>query len=220
MEEKMKEQIDELLEVIWTLREEGKSNAEQVIAAAREKDVEKVLIEMEKQGLISIYENRISLNKKGEKKAGEIIRRHRLAERLLSEVFEIEEEHFESQACKFEHMLSPEVTDSVCAFLGHPPLCPHGKPIPGGECCTKFKREVKPLVTPLRDLEPGEEGRIVFIVPKEHTRLDRLSSLGVIPGSTIKLHQKRPSFVIKIGETELAIDEEIAREIYVRKVTK
>ncbi|MBI5253838.1 MAG: metal-dependent transcriptional regulator [Euryarchaeota archaeon] len=220
MEEKMKEQIDELLEVIWTLREEGKSNVEQILAAAREKDAEKVLAEMEKQGLISTYENRISLNKEGDKKAGEIIRRHRLAERLLSGVFEIEEEHFEPQACKFEHLLSSEVTDSVCAFLGHPPLCPHGKLIPRGECCTKFKRDIKPLVMPLMELEPGEGGRIVFIVPKEHTRLDRLSSLGVIPGSTIKLHQKRPSFVIKIGETELAIDEEIAREIYVRKVTK
>jgi DtxR family Mn-dependent transcriptional regulator len=73
---------------------------------------------------------------------------------------------------------------------------------------------------PLRDLEPGDEGRITFIAPKEHARLDRLSSLGVIPGSTIKLHQKRPSFVIRIGETDLAIDEEIAKEIYVRKKIK
>lgn len=209
--------IDELLELIWTLRETGRDGLGQVLENTREEDAENTLREMEQRKLVQIKNNEIVLTKEGEAWARKIVRRHRLAERLLFEVFALEEKHIHREACKFEHILSPEVTDSVCAFLGHPPLCPHGNPIPRGECCVKFKKEVKPLVTPLRDLEPGEEGKIVFIVPKEHTRLDRLSSLGVIPGSTIKLHQKRPSFVIKIGETELAIDEEIAKEIYVRR---
>jgi DtxR family Mn-dependent transcriptional regulator len=212
--------IDELLELIWTLRETGRDELRQVLENAREEDAESTLGEMERRTLVQIKGNEITLTREGETWAREIIRRHRLAERLLSEVFELEEKHIHPEACKFEHILSPEVTDSVCAFLGHPPLCPHGNPIPRGECCVKFKTEAKPLVMPLRDLEPGDAGRIVFIVPKEHTRLDRLGSLGVIPGSTIKLHQKRPSFVIKIGETELAIDEEIAREIYVKKRMK
>lgn len=211
---------DELLELIWTLRETGRDNRRQVLADTDEKNAEKILGEMEKLGLISVRGDKIILMKEGEALAEKIIRRHRLAEGLLSEVFELEEKHIHPEACKFEHILSPEVTDSVCTFLGHPPLCPHGNPIPRGECCIKLRREVKPLVMPLRELEPGEEGRIVFIAPKEHTRLDRLSSLGVIPGSILKLHQKRPSFVIKIGETELAIDEEIAREIYVKKRVK
>jgi DtxR family Mn-dependent transcriptional regulator len=64
----------------------------------------------------------------------------------------------------------------------------------------------------------GKTARIVFMAPKSHERLDRLSSLGVIPGKTIRLHQKHPSFVIQIGETELALDTEIVREIYVRGV--
>jgi DtxR family Mn-dependent transcriptional regulator len=46
----------------------------------------------------------------------------------------------EEQACYFEHILSPAVTDSICAFLGHPRLCPHGRPIPRGACCSAAPR--------------------------------------------------------------------------------
>jgi DtxR family Mn-dependent transcriptional regulator len=67
-----------------------------------------------------------------------VIRRHRLAERLFIDVLSIRDEHeVEESACKFEHILSPEVTDSMCALLGHPTECPHGSPIPPGECCPK-----------------------------------------------------------------------------------
>ena len=77
--------------------------------------------------------------------------------------------------------------------------------------------DVKPFVQPLKDLEIGQRGRIVFIIPSSHSRLVRLGSLGIVPGSIIRLHQKRPSFVIEIGETTLAIDNDITKEIYVKK---
>jgi DtxR family Mn-dependent transcriptional regulator len=128
------------------------------------------------------------------------------------------EEEVEEEACKLEHILSPGVTESVCTFLGHPPTCIHGKPIPRGECCTKFKKEMNPLVIPLEELGLGEEGRIVFIAPKSHQRLDRLSTLGIVPGSVLRMHQKNPSYVLQIGETTLALDRDIVRNIYVKKV--
>ena len=121
------------------------------------------------------------------------------------------EEEVEEEACKLEHILSPGVTESVCTFLGHPPTCIHGKPIPRGECCSKFKKEMKPLVIPLEELGLGEEGRIVFIAPKSHQRLDRLSTLGIVPGSILRMHQKNPSHVLQIGETTLALDKEIVK---------
>jgi len=76
---------------------------------------------------------------------------------------------------------------------------------------------VSPLVQPLKDIEVGQKGRIVFILPRSHSRLDRLASLGIVPGSVIRLHQKQPSFVIEIGETTLAIDSDITKEIYVKR---
>jgi DtxR family Mn-dependent transcriptional regulator len=158
------------------------------------------------------------LKERGEEKAREIVRRHRLTERLLSEIFELSEEEVEEEACKLEHILSSSVTESVCTFLGHPPTCIHGKPIPRGECCAKFNKEMKPLVIPLEELGLSEEGRIVFIAPRSHRRLDRLSTLGIVPGSVVRMHQKNPSYVLQLGETTLALDRDIVKDIYVKKV--
>jgi len=173
---------------------------------------------MNRDGLFEMEDNRMVLKDRGEEKAREIIRRHRLTERLLREIFEMSEEQVEEEACKLEHILSPAVTDSVCTFLGHPPTCIHGKPIPRGDCCSKFKKEIKPYVIPLEDLGLSEEGRIVFIAPKSHQRLDRLSTLGIAPGSIVRMHQKNPSHVLQIGETTIALDRDIVKDIYVKKV--
>ena len=73
---------------------------------------------------------------KGRIRAENVIRRHRLAERLFIQTFQVsDEQEVEEQACKFEHILSAEATDRICTFLGHPLTCPHGSPIPRGECC-------------------------------------------------------------------------------------
>jgi putative ABC transport system ATP-binding protein len=72
----------------------------------------------------------------GRRRAADVIRRHRLAERLFTDSLAMDSEtEIEQQACKFEHILSPEATDKICTFLGHPRTCPHGSPIPPGQCC-------------------------------------------------------------------------------------
>lgn len=212
--------IEEVLEFIWTEREAGKNSVAELLSIDEVKEAKAdmaALESLERDGLVHIKGDEITLTQKGEKQAEATIRRHRLAERLLTEVLDIKGTAVEENACSFEHSLSSLVTDSICTLLGHPPTCPHGLPIPRGECCKKFKVDVKPLVQPLKDMEIGESGRIVFIIPSSHSRLDRLGSLGIVPGSVIRLHQKRPSFVIEIGETTLAIDYDITKEIYVKK---
>jgi putative ABC transport system ATP-binding protein len=90
----------------------------------------------------------VELTPHGHERASSIIRRHRLAERLFTDSLAMDSEsEIEQQACKFEHILSPEATDKICAFLGHPRTCPHGAPIPPGECCENAGTEnglVKP----------------------------------------------------------------------------
>jgi DtxR family transcriptional regulator, Mn-dependent transcriptional regulator len=212
------DRIDEILELIWTLREKGVSDLNHLLEKTEDGEVRSILRMMMRDGLFEVEGNRMVLKERGEEKARELIRRHRLTERLLLEIFEMSEDEVEEEACKLEHILSPNVTESVCTFLGHPPTCIHGKPIPRGECCTRFKTEMKPLVIPLEDLGLGDLGRIVFIVPKSHQRLDRLSVMGMIPGSIVRMHQKHPSFVLEIGETTLALDRDIVKDIYVKKV--
>jgi putative ABC transport system ATP-binding protein len=80
----------------------------------------------------------VELTPRGQKRAADIIRRHRLAERLFTDSLAMDSEtEIEQQACKFEHILSPEATDKICIFLNHPRTCPHGSPIPPGPCCGK-----------------------------------------------------------------------------------
>jgi len=209
--------IDEILEQLWKLRERGLKSYSRVIDAVNDKDTYETMRSMERSGLLTIRDDTVELDKKGEDRARDIVRRHRLAERLFYDVFEVDSKESEDTACEIEHILSPSVTDSVCAFLGHPPTCPHGKPIPRGECCLKYKSDYRPLVVQLKELEVGSKGRIVFIVPSENSRIERLASMGIVPGSIINLKRKKPSFVLEIDETTLAIDDSIAEEIYVKQ---
>jgi DtxR family Mn-dependent transcriptional regulator len=211
------EKEDELLEIIWTLREEGNLTWDAIVQSCAIEGCESILRDLAKNGWISVQDQSVELLSKGEQRARELVRRHRLSLRMFYDLFALD--GAEAEACKFEHILSPEVTDSVCTLLGHPPNSPDGKPIPRGKCCAMFRQEMKPLVAPLADLMPGDHAKIVFITPESHSRLDRLSAMGVVPGSTVKLHQKRPSYVIQIGETMVAVDKEITKEIFVKRLS-
>lgn len=214
--------LEEILEHVFTEREEGRDTAAAILAAsasdhapdARSAD----LAELAAAGLIRLEGDRVLLTPDGEVRARDVVRRHRLTERLFRDLLDLGGQAMEDQACEFEHILSREATQSVCTLLGHPPTCPHGKPIPPGDCCGAFQRTLRPLVTGLPTFDVGATGRIVFIAPRFHDRMDRLAALGVIPGSTLKLHQRSPSYVIEVGETTIALDPEIAGEIFVKPV--
>ncbi|MBI5070658.1 MAG: metal-dependent transcriptional regulator [Deltaproteobacteria bacterium] len=213
--------LEELLEAVFAEREQGRAEVDGVLAHAgahAEDKSEADFVELESMGLVRRENGRVTLTEPGEKRARDVVRRHRLAERLLKDLLELGESTVESQACEFEHILSQEATDSVCTLLGHPPTCPHGEAIPPGPCCSATARTLRPLVTGLPHFELGVPGRIVFIAPKFHDRMDRLAALGVIPGSPLRLHQRSPSYVIEVGETTIALDPEIAGEVFVKRV--
>ena len=87
------------------------------------------------QEWIALTEGHLTLTYHGESRARQAIRRHRLAERLFYDTFGMSEDQLHDSAHKIEHSLTPEVTDKICTFLRHPKTCPHGSPIPRGECC-------------------------------------------------------------------------------------
>ncbi|NTU42529.1 MAG: metal-dependent transcriptional regulator [Nitrospirales bacterium] len=213
-----KERIEEALELLWVLQEEGQSNLQRFSLSSDDPDVEALLSALKDEGLVEVKGQDMSLTAVGGDRARGLVRRHRLAERLFMEVFELPEAVVHEDVCRVEHILSEELTDSVCTFLGHPPTCPHGKPIPRGECCKKYRVDVQPVVVRLDDFEVGARGKIVFITSSETARIGRLSSIGIIPGAVIRLIQRRPSIVVQIDETTIAIDPELAREIFVKRV--
>jgi len=164
-------QFDEVLEEIWTLHENGELAEVGRMEVDGALPVSLAIERMEELGLVSKrkhgpadHSHKDVLNRcheaihpgvhsrqhgefivdftaAGRQRAMDVIRRHRLAERLFTQTLQVEnEEEIEQQACKFEHILSPEVTDKICSFLGHPQSCPHGSPIPAGECCERAAR--------------------------------------------------------------------------------
>jgi len=213
-----KERIDEALELLWVLDEEGHNELNRFSLSSDDPDTALIVEALINEGFAIISDNKILFTEKGRKTAKGLVRRQRLAERLFSDVFEMSDNSVVDDACKMEHILSEELTESVCTFLGHPPTCPHGKLIPRGECCKKLKIEVTPVVTRLPEFEVGLEGKITFIVPSDPSRISKLNSLGISAGSVIKLIQKKPSCVLQIDETTVAIDPEIAKEIYIKKL--
>jgi DtxR family Mn-dependent transcriptional regulator len=202
---------DEVHETIWEIREEkGEVPYGEVLAEVGE---EERLRRMQEEGLFFVRDGKIILTDDGECRARDIIRRHRLAERLFRDVLDIKE--FEDDACRLEHALSPEVEEAICTLLGHPPRCPHGKEIPRGKCCSLYTRKVRPLVQSLKDVEVGKPAKVLFItVPS----IDRLASIGLVAGAVVRLQQRKPSYVLDIEETTIAIDEDIARGIYVKQL--
>jgi DtxR family Mn-dependent transcriptional regulator len=117
-----------------------------------------------------------------------------------------------------EHAISPELADSLCTLLGHPPASPAGEPIPRGACCQVYKNGVQPVVRQLPELELGARGRITFIHPRFSQRLEQLSGFGLVPGTDIRLKQHHPSVVVDVGETTLALDTDVACDIFVKPI--
>ncbi len=128
--------FDHLLEQIWVCGEEGNRADLEHIRTPAGVDPVRTLARMEDLRLVSVKENHeVQFTDRGKNRARDVVRRHRLAERLFKDTFRIDEHEAHTQACKFEHIISPELDQRICSFLGHPTTCPHGNPIPPGECC-------------------------------------------------------------------------------------
>jgi putative ABC transport system ATP-binding protein len=128
--------FDHLLEQIWVRREEGNRADVEHIRTPGGIDPVRTIARMEDLRLVKVQEDQeILLTERGKSRARDVVRRHRLAERLFKDTFRIDDHEAHTQACKFEHIISPELDERICSFLGHPKTCPHGNPIPPGDCC-------------------------------------------------------------------------------------
>jgi len=166
--------------------------------------------------LSSISGDLLKFTPQGRKEAEGAIRRHRLAERLLNDVLETKHNVLEENACKFEHLIYEGIDENICTLLGHPKVCPHGRPIPPGECCRRGKEIGEPIVATLADLNPGQRGRIAYILSHQSPEVQKLIAIGILPGTPIHLIQRYPSYVFEVGNTQYAVDKNIAIGIYVR----
>ena len=207
---------EEVLERIWTLSEQDAATLPALLEVVSGDQVEAEVRRLSEEGLIRQEAQALNLTEAGKTLARHVVRANRLAARMLADILEIPATLVESQACRLEHAISPMLADSLCTLLGHPPVAPDGAPIPPGPCCQSARTEITPAVLSLPDLPLGASGRITFIRPRFPERLSQLASLGITPGVAVRLSQRHPSVVIKVGETALALDREVSQDIFVK----
>jgi putative ABC transport system ATP-binding protein len=132
------ENFDEILEHMW-LAQEGGDITHLEAKHYSENERRRLFATMTQIGLLQHNgDGRVEFTEEGRTRAVSVIRRHRLAERLFTDTLAIRDDtQIEENACTFEHMLSPDVNERICTFLGHPTQCPHGSPIPPGPCCRR-----------------------------------------------------------------------------------
>ena len=210
-----KERVEELLESLWIITVEGQKDKSD-FSLLKDDEAVKDLVKM---GYVSIKENQLGLTETGKMEAQKCIRRHRLAERLMTDVFVEKSKLIHETSCKFEHLLHKDLEKNICTLLGHPKTCPHGKPIPPGSCCRGASKEyLKKIIMPLAELEIKKKGKVAYLQTGNRDILQKMIAMGVLPKTEILLLQKFPSYVIQVGKSQFAIDKEMASQIYVRQV--
>ncbi|QXE91516.1 metal-dependent transcriptional regulator [Geomonas subterranea] len=213
---KLSDKAEEILEALWIESEEkGTGYAELDRMEIEASDP--AYHELSAHALVEIKGGRIYFRPEGREEGRMTIRRHRLAERLMMDVLNIRGESGDVKACQFEHLLNEGVDSKVCTMLNHPATCPHGKPIPPGECCEEARKSGDLGVVPLTELKPGDEGDIAYILTEDSKKMQKLMAMGVLPGNRISLLQAFPSYIFRVGFSEFAIDSAMAREIFVRR---
>jgi DtxR family transcriptional regulator, Mn-dependent transcriptional regulator len=210
---KISESAQEQLEMLWLASEEGSPTDNPPV---KDLDFADDYSELSQLNLVNIAGNHLELTPQGKQEAALAIRRHRLAERLIADVLAVEESLMEERACTLEHALFDGVDESICTLLGHPQVCPHGKPIPPGACCKQMRNIIKPIIAPLSELNRGQRGRIAYLHMHDPQHLHKIMAMGIVPGVSLTVKETYPSYVFQAGYSQFAVDNEIAMDIYVR----
>ena len=198
----------EILEKYWIENNEKKDTWYMKIAS------DKLLAEELINGNYAICTgDNLELSEKGWIEARSCVRRHRLAERLLADVLAVRKEMIHEMGCEFEHVLQKNVEENICILLGHPQTCPHGRPIPEGECCRDNKLRPRKLVHPLSECKKNEKGEIAYIRVSNENDMNKLTAMGLLPGMNIRLLRKTPSYLFQMGESQFAVDKKLERDI-------
>jgi len=171
---------------------------------------------LENQNLVTHESYRgVKLTEAGRRIAIDVIRRHRLSERLLTDLLKIDWSRVHDHACRLEHAITDDLAEPLEDALGHPETCPHGNPIP-----TMRGRMPEERSQPLENLGEGEKGVVAKIVDEKQDLLEYLTTMKLVPGASIEVVEKAPfngPIMVKIDGQKHALNGKIASTIWVKK---
>ena len=202
-----KKDIEDYLREIWV--REYEKNEKLLVTDFDSEDIEI----LSKKDYIVIKDGMINLSSVGESLGRSLVRKHRIAEKVVADLFLADMDEMEELADQIEHVMSEEVEDNICRILGNPENCPHNNPIPDGDRSKELDSEHS---IPLVNCHSGDSGEVSHIKTEDARKLRKIMNLGLIPGSNICLIQKFPNYVFQLGNTQLAVDKELAGEIFIK----
>jgi len=219
VEEKRSEPAEMYLETVYRLTDTEGSAKTSAIAKSLGVSlgaVTNTLASLERQGLVRRRAYRgVELTSRGEAAALQVLRKHRLAERLLSEVLGMKWTDVHEIACRLEHAITDDVTDALERLLKNPKTCPHGNPIPNA--AGKIKATGVQMLT---ELKPGQEAILESIAPESSELLRYLASLGLTPGVRVQVEEKAPfngPVIVNVRGSRYALGQQVTCSIRVRR---
>lgn len=210
--------VEEYLEAIYKLHKAGKAlgtselGKDLGVSAASATEMVKRLAD--KRLVSRSKRTGITLTRRGEKAALELIRKHRLSERFLVDILGMSWEEAHDEACRFEHVISPAVESRMDALLDNPKTCPHGHPIPDKNGKTAAEK-----TKPLSSLRRRQTGVIARIAEERRDLLEYLATLGLMPQRKVRVEQIAPfegPMLIQVDGASYALGREIADKIWVK----
>lgn len=211
---------EEYLETILALEEEG-------IVPLRARLVERLGLSaaavsetigrLSDQGFVELAGDRsLHLTEKGRHLATTVVRRHRLAERLLTDIIGLEWEKVHREAARWEHAISADVEEKLVELLGDPATCPHGNPIPGSKRATATRPSVA-----LAHSEPGRVtvARISEKLELSDDGLRLVAQARLVPGASATVLARDGTGVrVKTATGEHLVPANVAEQLYVAAV--
>lgn len=188
--------------------------------------VSQTVARMERDGLLLVRDDRqIELTEEGLLQATRVMRKHRLAERLLADVIGLEWEYVHEEACRWEHVISEQVERKIIGLISAPDRSPYGNPIPG---LNELGLDANPAfqegcVSLLQALDSNGKAsaltlrRIGEPIQVDPEFLGQLKQLGIVPGAKLDVeHADSRLFISPVGSADgLAVDHDIAVHFYV-----
>jgi DtxR family Mn-dependent transcriptional regulator len=208
--------VEEYLETIHSLTEEGTPVIQARIAQRMGRtapSVSEMLDRLTDDGYVSRTGRVIALTERGRVLADSVIRKHRLAERLLVDIIGLEWDKAHLEAGRWEHVISDDVEDRLVVLLGNPTTCPHGNPIPGVVPDGPAQRR-------LDVVQPGDRIRLERItesVEHEAASLSYLGDHGLTPGATAVIQARAPdgTLTLAVGEDTIALGPAMTQRMFV-----
>jgi DtxR family transcriptional regulator, iron-dependent repressor len=210
--------VEEYLETVHALQEEGVAVIQARIAERlghSAPSVSEMLDRLVNEGYTRRAGRVVELTPKGEALANKVVRKHRLAERLLVDVIGLEWYKVHKEAGRWEHVISDDVEERLVVLLGDPTTCPHGNPIPGSAQASSSSEQM-----PLADAAPGSTVRLERI--SEQIELDMgalvyLDEHGFTPGATAVVASRGPdgTLLLELAASTVAFGPDLSNHLYV-----